>query len=215
MPLRPLGEFSAADWIGEVHELGPSGFGAYARVLHPWTEGVDGSERIDGHLPADELNALCNVLGRHTTTPDHCFFALWDGYGEIYGGESVAFLTAFTGPAPWPSRPFRKPRPKDPPPPAFDASVIDGPRLTIGSRDHLLFAGPLAIAGAWGAAAYGVGVPRELNSPNLFWPDDHAWFVTTDIEGSWTGVGGSEALIVDLLAEPGLEVVRTPYEVTR
>ena len=25
----------------------------------------------------------------HTTTPDDCFFALWDGYGDIHGGDSA------------------------------------------------------------------------------------------------------------------------------
>jgi len=214
VPLRPLAEFSAADWITDTGELGPAGFQAYARVLHPWTTGDSGSERTDGHLPAAELSALCDVLGRHTNA-NRCFFALWDGYGEIYGGESVAFLTAFSGPAPWPSRPFRKPKPKDPPPPAFAPAVIDGPRLTVGTRDYLLFAGPLSDAGIWGAASYGAGVPRDLNSPNLMWPDDHAWFVTTDIEGSWTGVGGAEALIIDLLEDPRLEVVRARFEVPR
>lgn len=213
MPLRPLAEFTAADWFRDVQQLGPAGFESYARVLHPWTDESDGSERTDGHLPADELQALCDILGRHTTTGDRCFFALWDGYGEIYGGESVAFLTTFTGPAPWPGRLFGRPKPKEPPPPAFAAAVIDGPRLTVGAKDFLLFSGPLSDAGSWGAAAYGVGVPRELNSPNLFWPDDHAWFVTTDIEGSWTGVGGSEGLISDLLGDDRLEVVRQRYDV--
>lgn len=213
VPLRPLAEFSAADWVGSVGELGPVGFEAYARVLHPWTDGFDGSERVEGHLPEDELADLCAVLSHHTSTADRCFFALWDGYGEIYGGESVAFLTTFTGPAPWPGRLFGKPRPKEPPPPAFAAAVIDGPRLTVDSRDHLLFAGPLSDAGAWGAAAYGVGVPRDLNSPNLFWPDDHAWFVTTDLEGTWTGVGGSDDLVQELLGHPRLEVVRARHEV--
>ncbi|MEO6605437.1 MAG: hypothetical protein ABIN55_07470 [Aeromicrobium sp.] len=215
VPLRPLAEFSAADWFGGAHVLGPAGFDAYARVLHPWTAGVEGRERIEGHLPQDELRALCDVLARHTATADHCFFALWDGYGEIYGGESVAFLTAFTGPAPWPERPFRKPKPKEPPPPAFAASVIDGPRLTVGAHDYLLFTGPVSDAGVWGAASYGGGVPRDLNSPNLIWPDDHAWFVTTDIEGTWTGVGGSEALITELVGDQRLEVVRTRYEGAR
>ncbi len=215
VPLRPLAEFSAADWIGNVHGLGLSGFEAYTRVLHPWAVGMDGTERVEGHLPGDELAALCDVLGHHTTTPERCFFALWDGYGEIYGGESVAFLTAFTGPAPWPSRMFGRPKPKTPPPPAFAGAVIDGPRLTIDGREHFLFEGPLTEAGAWGAASYGVGVPRDLNSPNLFWPDDHAWFVTTDLEGTWTGVGGSEALVDELLADPRLEVVRARHEEPR
>lgn len=216
MPLRPLSDVAAADWLigAEVRDLGPAGFEAYARVLHPWIEGVGGetTERMDGYLPDDELAALCDVLATHTTSPERCFFGLWDGYGEIYGGDSVAFLTAFSGPVPWPARPFRQPRPIDPPPAAFAASVLDGPRLELSSRDFLLFGGPIGQAGEWGAVDYGHGIPRHLNSPNLIWPADHAWFVTTDIEGSWTGVGGSRGLIDDLLGDPRLEVVRTRYD---
>ncbi|MEO7398218.1 MAG: hypothetical protein ABIW84_06615, partial [Ilumatobacteraceae bacterium] len=111
MPLRPLTDVSPADWFvrTKVRELGPPGFEVYARVLHPWLESATdtATERADGYLPDDELAALCDVLARHTGTPGQCFFGLWDGYGDIYGGDSVAFLTAFTGPAAWPGRPFR------------------------------------------------------------------------------------------------------------
>ncbi|MDX6276976.1 MAG: hypothetical protein QOJ72_1104 [Nocardioidaceae bacterium] len=216
MTLRPLSDVSAADWFvdRDLPDLGPAGFEAYARVLHPWIEGANGerTERMDGYLPDDQLAALCRVLARHTSTPELCFFALWDGYGEIYGGESTAFLTAFAGPVPWPARPFRQPRPKDPPPAAFAAKVLDGPRLTVSTRDFFLFDGPISQAGAWGAVDYGHGIPRRLNSPNLIWPADHAWFVSTDIEGSWSGIGGSAALVDELLRDPQLEVVRTRYD---
>ena len=89
---------------------------------------------------------------------------------------------------------------------------MDGPRLNAAGRDHLLFVGPLADAGQWGAASFGHGIPRDINSPNLLWPADHAWCVATDIDTTWTGVGGSAALADDLLADSRLEVVRTRYE---
>jgi hypothetical protein len=82
----------------------------------------------------------------------------------------------------------------------------------VAGRDHLLFAGPLSDAGRWGAASFGHGIPRDINSPNLLWPADDAWCVATDIETTWTGVGGSAALTGDLLRDPRLEVVRTRYE---
>ncbi|MBC7630816.1 hypothetical protein [Aeromicrobium sp.] len=216
MTLRPLTDVSPADWFASnaLLPLGPPGFGAYARVLHSWLEGPGGEsdERADGHLSDRQLRVLGEVLARHTTTPTDCFFALWDGYGDIYGGESAAFLTAFSGPSLWPGRIFTKPKPPDPPPPAFPASVIDGPRLSLSSRDYLLFGGSLGDAGAWGATGYGHGIPRDLNSPNLFWPADHAWFVSTDIEGSWTGLAGPVDLIEDLLLDERLEVVRARYD---
>jgi hypothetical protein len=89
---------------------------------------------------------------------------------------------------------------------------MDGPRLHVAGRDHLLFVGPLADAGKWGAASFGHGIPRDINSPNLLWPADHAWCVATDIDTAWTGVGGSAALADDLLAEARLEVVRTRHD---
>ncbi|QGG40504.1 hypothetical protein [Aeromicrobium yanjiei] len=216
MTLRPLSDLSPADWLLDdpapaalrVH-LGPSGFAAYARVLHSPTGGGD---RFEGHLDGALLAAVVDVLARHTRTPDDCCFALWEGYGDIHGGEAAGFLTAFSGPSRWPGRIFTKDKPKAPPPPAFPPDVMAGPLLTVNGEEHFLFAGPLADAGRWGAASYGGGVPRDINSPNLMWPADHAWFVTTTIEGTWTGVGGTESLIAELLHDPRLEVVRQRYD---
>lgn len=214
MSLRPLSDVSAGDWLTgtDVTALGPPDFQSYVRILHPEAESGEGRERIEGHLPEDQLAALIDVLARHTRTPDRCYHALWDGYGDIVGGEAMGFLTFAAGPTEWFGRIFTKPKSPPPPPPAFAPEVLDGPRLVVDDRDHLLFAGPLADAGRWGAASYGHGIPRDINSPNLLWPHDRAWCVATDISTTWTGIGGSAALADDLLAEPRLEVVRTRYE---
>lgn len=213
MPLRPVSDVNSGDWLIEADSaLGQRGFAMYVRVLHPFIDTSDGHDRIEGHLPEDELGALVEVLARHTRTPDECFHALWDGYGELLGGEAVGFLSFAAGPAAWPGRIFTMPKPPQPPPPAFAPEVMDGPRLRVAGRDHLLFAGPLADAGKWGAASFGHGIPRDINSPNLLWPADHAWCVATDIDTAWTGVGGAAALASDLLADARLEVVRTRHE---
>lgn len=218
MPLRPLSDMSPADWfvgsdapLGFRATLGPPGFEKYARILHGFVSPND-DDRGEGHLDDGLLEALCDVLSRHTATPDDCFFGLWDGYGDIHGGEAVGFLTTFSASPIWPGRIFRPPKPPPLPPPAFAANVMHGPRLTANGEDHLLFAGPLADAGRWGATGYAPGVPRDINSPNLMWPTDHAWFVTTNIDSTWTGVGGSKALVRDLLADDRLEVVPTRYD---
>ncbi|HET9861587.1 MAG TPA: hypothetical protein VFQ19_17575 [Nocardioidaceae bacterium] len=62
------------------------------------------------------------------------------------------------------------------------------------------------MAGDWGAADLVPGTPRRLNSPNLIWPADHAWFVATEIDLPWTGIGGSTALIEDLFSAQDLDV---------
>ncbi|MCL3819902.1 hypothetical protein [Aeromicrobium wangtongii] len=216
MNLTPCADLSVAQWLTEdpapatlrAH-VGPSGFAAYARVLHSPTGQGD---RFEGHLDAPLLSALVEDLTGHTSTPDECFFALWEGYGDIHGGEAARFLTAFAGPPLWPARLFTKDRPKAPPPPAFPVHVMNGPLLEVNGEKHFLFTGPLTAAGRWGAAGWGNGAPRDINSPNLMWPADRAWFVTTSIEGTWTGVGGSTALIATLLGDPRLEVVRQRYD---
>jgi hypothetical protein len=43
------------------------------------------------------------------------------------------------------------------------------------------------------------------HSPNLWWPDDRAWCVATEIDLAWTYLGGSTALISDVLSKPRLE----------
>lgn len=214
--LRALRDVSVGEWLLEDSSpvalrarLGPSGFGSYARVLH--AVGGNG-ERQEGHLDATLLAALIDVLAAHTTTPDDCYFALWEGYGDIHGGEAASFLTAFAGPTPWPGRIFTQAKPKAPPPPAFSPEIMDGPLLTLDDESYFLFGGPVSDAGRWGAASYGGGAPRDINSPNLMWPADRAWFVTTTVEGTWTGVGGSAGLIDALLRDNRLEVVRQRYD---
>ena len=213
--LQPLADLSPAAWLADDPapallraNLGPTGHQAYARLLHADA----GGDRAEGHLDRPLLDALVAVLARHTTTPERAYFALWDGYGDIEGGESAGFLVAFSGPMRWPGRIFGKEKPIPAPPPAFSPAVLAGPRLDFLGQPHLLFTGPVAEAGRWGAAPYGAGIPRDINSPNLMWPHDRSWFVTTNIDGTWSGVAGSAALIADLLAEPRLEVVRSRYD---
>lgn len=213
MTLSAIADMTVGDWLARADPtLGPTGFEAYVRVLHPWADTHDGHDRTEGHLPEDELTALADVLHRHTQTPDECFHALWDGYGDLVGGEAVGFLSFAAGPMAWPGRIFTKPKPPAAPQPAFAPEVMAGSRLRVGGRDHLLFVGPVSSAGQWGAASFGHGIPRDINSPNLLWPADHAWCVATDIETSWTGVGGSADLTDALLADDRLEVVRTRYD---
>ena len=213
MPLRHMSDLSPAEWFcdGETAAsviLGPPGFDAYVRVLH---QDDGGGDRREGHLEDELLSGLCQVLARHTSTPDTCYFGLWEGYGDITGGHAVGFLTAFSGSPRWPARVFR-PEPKPPlPPPAFPPEILDGPKVEFDHR-YLLFTGPLKRAGQWGAKPYGPDVPRDINSPNLMWPADHAWFVMTNIDSEWTGVGGSYPLANELLSDPRLEVVKTSYE---
>lgn len=209
MVLRHEPDVSLAAWYADRDEpwvdlccWGPSGYEAYARVLHlePALVGDEQEQmNAEGDLTDDRLAALVAVLAGHTSTPDDCFFGLWDGFGEIHGGEAVAVISASTD---------GRHRPQPRPAPAFDAEVLASPRVSIPARDYLLFRGPLAHAGQWGAPELLPGWPNRINSPNLMWPADRAWFVATEIDEWWTGVGGSAGLVEDLLRAPGLDVRR-------
>jgi hypothetical protein len=221
MALRHEPDVSAADWFTESSDpwtqlcsIGPSGFPAYARLFHPGDPDEDEPEDSDsrgepdrdelqnreGDLPAQTLRRLLMVLARHTTTPQDCFFALWEGFGDIHGSPAVSVYTA--GRRPW----FGGRKTSPTVPAAFPQQVLDGPRMSIPARDYLLFRGPLGQAGQWGAADLLPGHPRRINSPNLMWPADHSWFVATEIDLPWTGVGGTTELVEHLLADPSLDV---------
>jgi hypothetical protein len=46
-------------------------------------------------------------------------------------------------------------------------------------------------------------------SPNLWWPQDRAWFVATEVDHAWTYIGGSRELIGLLMADKRLEILQT------
>jgi hypothetical protein len=223
-----------ADWIagrllppleGVVTSVVPGGFDAYVRLLHPigtrkdaesirvrWSEVAawsgqaldrdsqfhaiavsrDGSEQpppwqaakpLPGSLEPDDAGALIDVLGRHTTTPGRCWFCIWEGYG--WGGEaSLAHRAELAGHL------------ADPPIPA---EVLAGPRVQLPWRDYFLYSGPIDAALAF--------VDSEAQTPNLFWPEDRAWCVATEIDLSSTYVGGSRRLADELVADRRIEAL--------
>jgi hypothetical protein len=158
---------------------------------------------VEGDLRSTHLKHLVDIRRRYTRTPGDCFFGLW-GVGDIHGSPAVGFL--------------RRGRARSPEiPPAFPPEVLSGPRVHIPARDYLLFRGPLQDAVEWEAADMAPGYPRRINSPNLIWPYDHAWFVATEIDLSWTGIAGISALVGELIADEVLDIeavdldIEVPY----
>lgn len=129
--------------------------------------GIWNDAPAEGHLPVSVGERMAAVLSRFTTTPEECWFGLWDGFGP--------------GPA-------------------------DGPRLVLPARGYLLVRGPVGLA-----ATNFADEPAE-QSANLWWPEDRAWFVATDIDLMTTYVGGSAACIADLVSAAGLEAAVVPVD---
>jgi hypothetical protein len=91
------------------------------------------------------------------------------------------------------------PPPPPPPPPPFP----NRPLVHLPNRDYLLFSGPAVAALDMGDRPLGTWL--EPQSPNLFWTDDRAWCVATEIDLDSTYIGCSEEAAAALLADPRLE----------
>jgi hypothetical protein len=75
-------------------------------------------------------------------------------------------------------------------------------RLTLPGRDYLLLAGSLQMATQVGYTKPGGFEPR---SPNLLWPEDHSWFVASEVDFDSTLVGGTADLIDALVLSDELD----------
>jgi hypothetical protein len=203
--LHPSPDVAAADWLeprlrpfaSGVAAVVPDEFPAYVRLAHP-APGNDSRNPPEGSLPAELLRVLCAMLAEHTSTASACYFCLWEGYGWVHGFPAVTRLTR--------QREAGLPDAVPPPiPPAFSPEVLHGPRVRLPNRDYLLFTGPLDAALELGEHFGDTFFPQ---SPNLFWPQDHAWCVASEIDLSYTLVAGSERLAEALMADPSLNALR-------
>lgn len=78
------------------------------------------------------------------------------------------------------------------------------PRLLLrGGQDVVL------VRGAVGDAVRNLAPEPHEQSANLWWPDDRAWCVVTDVDLRSTYVGGSAACIAELTALPHVEAFPT------
>jgi len=93
------------------------------------------------------------------------------------------------------------------PTPACPVPVVILPGFVVSAGDHGLpcFRPPRRSPELGWAHPLGGFFPQ---SPNLFWPQDHAWWVASEIDLLCTLVAGSEALAQALVADPRLEAWR-------
>jgi hypothetical protein len=199
-----------AAWIGGrlspfssclVTSVVPSGFESYARLLHP----LGGSAR--GERPGrwrdvaswSGIDLVPGIDFPDIALPEHepSGAEPWPGQVPQVGtlhpadaGALVALLARYTSTpercwfCTWEG---------------WGAVLFDdGPRVQLPGRNYALYVGPVA-------ALPSLTDAQDDHSPNLWWPDDRAWCVATEIDLAWTYVGGSAALISDVLADPNLE----------
>jgi hypothetical protein len=68
------------------------------------------------------------------------------------------------------------------------------PRFELPNREYYLLAGPVAAAAQIQSPA-----GHGLQPPDLWWPEDRAWFFATDTDLAWTYVGGTQALVDEVV----------------
>ncbi|TCK64486.1 hypothetical protein [Curtobacterium sp. PhB136] len=166
----------------------------------------------EGWFDPRHLAALTELLTRATTTPLDLVMALWDGWGDLNGSSTLvvgwqdsATLTATERSeldeyATHAAAEHRR---------AQDALVasLAGPRLELPFREYLLLAVTLPeLADPTWMADARVGTYLDFgHTPQLLWPEDHAWVVATEVDADSTLVAGPRGLIADVLADDRFE----------
>src|ERR1700722_2034390 len=206
-----------------VASVVPTGYPAYVRVLHPasapgpldpsvtWREVTDWSGRNYHSLmqfqriaepihPADRLRpfngspwtgnmslSLCTAfygfLSAWTTSPD-CWLGIWEGRGGLNDMQATVFLGDE----------------HDQGSGLTVLAVNKLPRFEHPMRRYLLARTPIASVPT--LADWPLGV-----SPNLAWPDDHAWCVGSEIDFDSTLVATSTECAAALVSDDRFEAV--------
>jgi hypothetical protein len=219
----------AEPWVSGM--VGPD-FRAYARIFHPLDDGPDALRWADvarirgrtmhagaqwaqinpappelrdgrsfpgeprtGNLDGQALTALCSILASHTDTPARCWFAVWDGWGWQHPGGTTLVRSTDSG--------------ELPPPPEMAPHGwqldLTGPTFALPGRGYRLFGGPVDAAtriGRWVTADW-----FDPQSPSIFWPEDHRWCVATEVDADTTLIGGSRALVDEVVNSQLLEAL--------
>ena len=185
--VQPVKWATVAEWAGRVHHPLMSFEGISSPVadhglrLPPWREDPN-----HGSLDEEVATELSALLGQFTDTPEHCYFGVWEGYGQYSGG--AALLTSDGR-----GRPLPPPR-----------DIRRAQRLRGCDRNYLLYTGELQDITAFYANFLS-------EPPNIWWPADRAWFVATDIDLDSTYIGAGQECIDALFRHPALEAVPAAY----
>jgi hypothetical protein len=220
--LSPADDTTAADWIvaalrtfgDSVVSLVPSGYAAYARVFHP-------AYRFDPQAPQPwetrttvrwhEIAAangtlvhagmqLCGLTGSYQfqNRPQPGVFDYPPAEGSLspeLADPLAAVLARHTTTsdrcwfAAWNG--FGATR----------ADVRSAPTFCVPAREYHLLTGTID------AIAENVLDPPWTQSPNLWWPDDHAWCVATEIDLNTTYIGCTESCRDDILDSAALDAL--------
>ncbi|MGH9323371.1 MAG: hypothetical protein ACRD3V_26250, partial [Vicinamibacteria bacterium] len=206
---RAEGNVSTGTWgeLAAAHgvDLGQETSFAELSGLPPESREWDGAVPMEGSLTESEVTALRRALERHTATPERCLFLLWAGYGFLSeGGGGVLYEERSPRDE---LRDRREARAAERRAMRFARRFAKIELLGRSGRTYFLLSGPVSAAERF---TFG---EHSFQSPNVWWPDDRAWLVHTEIDYHSTYVGGSRGLVEELLASDleCLEVQATSF----
>ena len=198
-----------ASWGSVPFTIGvfiPSGFESYVLIRHT------GEQDGPGHFGSTTLTVLLSMLSGFTSTPAHCFHALWEGYGPLNRGASSIFVPRKRSKIPWITKhklfrylnmwiPMKMHRHRDLSNRELSLNtlpegILEFARFQLPNRNYLLLQGSIMEALHIG---FQHGSYFSLQSPNLIWPEDKSWILVSEIDFSATLVGGSQELIQKIL----------------
>jgi len=195
-----------------------SDYGETHGVIAP--DGWRYGDSQEGCLDVESLALAAQVLARHTSTPATGIAAIWEGWGHFEPSRAVSYLvdakTSWSGVLPKLAGRTPKKAVK-----SRSGDIRTGPRFDLlgeTGRSYVLFeAGAENFANpSWPRHAPWVRDDWSYQSPNLLWPEDHAWVLASEIDFDSTLIAGTTALISELVRTPGLEVlpIRTDADLT-
>lgn len=208
-------DVAPADWIvaelttfaESVVSLVPSGFSSYVRVFHPAWRDPDHRELVRwAEIAAANGTTVSPAMQLHALTRDLAH--LHEGQPGVYAkapsegslpvelvAPLIAALASHTTTAERCWFAFWD---------GFGATRVDirrAPTFALPNRAYHLLTGPLQAAGE-------SAVEHHSQSPNLWWPDDRAWCVATEIDLNTTYIGCDDACREAILEEPTLEALQ-------
>jgi hypothetical protein len=196
-PHRPGdGREPTGTWSGRAAELGVQ---LGPDTTHEALQGMPapGSGELawsvfEGALSRGEASTLASFLERHTSNPGACWFAIWSSW--VSPGAPLVRVRGLFHYARlrWRARiqalrELRELR-------RLSTFQI----LGSSGRVCLLFGGRVTDVDRFALDSF-------YHSPALWWPDDRAWFVHTEIDGTSTYIGGSRPMINQLVGDQILE----------
>jgi hypothetical protein len=158
----------------------------------PPQSGPDGiDDPYEGSMPDVLVEVVTDFLRQWTTTPDKIWFGMWEGNGTWWKGAHAVLTLGDDR-----DRSAELLRIDD----ERDRVLRATPTFGTPERQYFLMSGPLSAASTLTDAAGGT-------SPSLWWPDDRGWFVSTEVDGLSTYVGGKASMIDALIASSEIEAV--------